>query len=319
MSLDFKKIWVPLLVVTLSAFFMGVYSYKVESLKNPFKDKHLLEKGMTNPTIWIYYNDSEVNSRFWSDFGARSSRVLNIPFLNLCYQSIVTANKDKYKIEIISGLTDLASRLGGWQELPTSLQNPLASVEEAELNWIRAEVLAKFGGLWVHPATVCLKPFPDIALDTAVFFGTDPDETYADSNGTSVPGKYVMGAGRPGLKVFDKMAETAFNRLERPEGGKQIRGDFKWDFLYAKSNDTTRSIIILPSVELSRKRGGKRIQLEDLLGVDSDVVITDNTIYVPIQWPELRDRRVFGWFLRMSEEQIFEEDFVLAKIFKQIQ
>jgi hypothetical protein len=25
-------------------------------------------------------------------------------------------------------------------------------------------------------------------------------------------------------------------------------------------------------------------------------------------WPELRDREMFGWFLRMSEEQIMESD-----------
>lgn len=29
---------------------------------------------------------------------------------------------------------------------------------------------------------------------------------------------------------------------------------------------------------------------------------------MPIMWPELRDREMFGWFLRMSEEQIMESD-----------
>ena len=50
--------------------------------KNPFLDKHLLKRGMDKPAIWLYYDTSDVNSRQWLDFGARSSRALNIPFLN---------------------------------------------------------------------------------------------------------------------------------------------------------------------------------------------------------------------------------------------
>ena len=65
---------------------------------NPFIDKHLLERGMNKPAIWLYYDTSDVNSRQWMDFGARSSRALHMPFLNLCYESIVKQNNDLYRI-----------------------------------------------------------------------------------------------------------------------------------------------------------------------------------------------------------------------------
>lgn len=42
-----------------------------------------LKIGMNYPVIWLFYNDSEVNAREWADFGARSSRVINIPILNM--------------------------------------------------------------------------------------------------------------------------------------------------------------------------------------------------------------------------------------------
>jgi hypothetical protein len=39
-------------------------------------------------------------------------------------------------------------------------------------------------------------------------------------------------------------------------------------------------------------------------------------VYVPLPWPELRDRRAFGWFLRMSEDQIAESDLVIRDLFQ---
>ena len=313
-----QQIWIPLIVLGVAAFFMGVYGFRTEIGQNLFKDKHLLEKGLTMPTLWIYYNDSEVNSRWWADFGARSTRAINIPFLNLCYESIVAQNNQKYKIEVIAGLTDLASRLGGWQELPKGLQNPLAPVEKAELNWIRAEVLARFGGLWVNSATICLKPFPELPSEGAAFWGTDPDESYSGPNGTAIPSMYAMGAGRPNHPVFEQWAQAAFERLDKQGGGQQIRGDAKWDFVAFAQTDAT--VRVYPGAEVSRRPDGKRIQVEDLLAAGQEgshrFKIAPDALYVPIPWPEIQNRRMFGWFLRMDEDQILNSDLAISDLFR---
>lgn len=317
-NLSSQQILVPLLLVGISAIAMGIYGFGKETEENPFRNKHLVKQGEDLPTIWLYYNNSDVNSRWWADFGARSTRVLNLPFLNLCYTSIVNANKANYKVEVIAGLPDLASRLGGWQELPKSLQNPLAPVLEAELNWIRAEVLARFGGLWVHPATICLRPFPVIPYERVVFYGTDADESYAGPGGTAVPSMYVMGAGRKGHPVFEQWAQAAFERLEKQFGGTQIRGDAKWDFTaYAATNP---EVEVYPNLEVSRRADGKRIQIEDLLMAGQEgsfrFKVSRDALYVPIPWPELENRRMFGWFLRMSEDQILGSDLVISDLFR---
>lgn len=313
-----QQILIPLLVLTATAFFMGIYGFRREVEDSPFKDKHLLDKGMTMPTLWLYYNDSEVNSRWWADFGARSSRAINIPFLNLCYESIVAQNSKTYKIEVIAGLTDLASRLGGWQELPKGLQNPLAPVNAAELNWIRSEILARFGGLWVTNSVICLRPFPELPHEKAVFFGTDPDESYAGPGGTAIPSFYVVGAGRPKHPVFEQSAQAAFERLDQQGGGQQIRGDAKWDYVAFAQTDAT--VQTYPALEVSRRQDGKRIQLEDLLSAGQEgnhrFKTAPNSVYLPIPWPELQERRMFGWFLRMDEDQILNSDLVLSDFFR---
>ena len=86
---------------------------------------------MEKPAIWLYCDTSDVNFRLWLDFGARSSRALNIPFLNLCYETIVKQNQQNY-IEVIGGLAGVAELLGGWDQLTPGLCDPIAPVNDAE-------------------------------------------------------------------------------------------------------------------------------------------------------------------------------------------
>lgn len=291
-----------------------------ERKTNPFSDKHLLERGLDRPYLWLYYDTSEVNSRLWADFGARSSRVLNLPFLNLCYDSIAQMNGQEYRIEVIGGLTDLALRLGGWEKLPLPLRNPLAEVREGELNWIRAAILAKYGGLWLQPAAISLQPFGKLPLEKVVFFGTDRTENVAGTHGTRVPSMNAIWSPIPAHPIFVKWEQRAYTRLDSTNGGAQIRGDDKTDFVELAR---PAGIEVRPYAELSRKETSlKPLQLEDLLGAGGEgslhFRIPNETVYVPIPWPEVKERRQFGWFLRMSEEQILKADLAVSVLFRKV-
>lgn len=304
------------IVAAFFAFFYSDYLVKI----NPFLDKKLLERGMSKPVIWLYYDTSDVNSRFWSDFGARSSRALHIPFLNLCYETIVKQNKDKYRIEVIGGLSGAAELLGGWEQLPPGLREAISPVNEAEMNHLRAAILAKFGGLWLSPYCVCLKGFGVLPKDKTVFFGTDLDETYAGANGTNVPGFRAIWSPQPHHPLFDEWAAVTYARIAQKRGGDQIRGDAKWDFVRLSTEYVKTGIAVDPAAEGMRKKNGKRIQLEDLLasGTDGNLPFDVNpyTVYIPVPWTELRDREPFGWFLRMSEHQIMESDLAVTYLLK---
>lgn len=316
--METRTIIFTLVTLLVVAFFFSVGIYRKEIIENIFRDKNLLQKGMDLPVIWLYYDTSDVNSRWWADFGQRSSRAINVPYLNLCYQTIVEANKGIYRVEIISGLSDAASRLGGWNQLPQFLQNPLASVGPAELNWLRAEFLSRFGGLWVSPSIICLKPFNVLEPDVLTFYGTDMDETYSGRAGTTVPGFAVMGVLKAGDERMGKWADAAFARLEEGGGGKQIRGDAKWDYTAFASGKT----VVYSREEISRKADGRRIQLEDLLAAGQDGAlpfdIPREGIYLLVPWEEMKDRRNFGWFLRMSEDQILDSDLAISEIFRSV-
>jgi hypothetical protein len=304
-----------LIIAVLLLFSAGYSFYHSRKLinENPFNNKNLLAEGLNKPTIWLYYDNSDVNTRYWADFGAHSSRALNIPFLNLCFESIVNKNKGKYQIRIISGLSGLADLLG-LESIPPVLQNPISPVNDAEMNWIRASILAKFGGLFLSPYTVALNGFGDLPKDKVVFFGTDMNETFTGPNGTVVPGNYAVWSPYPSHPMWNEWEAVTRARLVEKRGGAQIRNDFSWDFVRFSSEYMSYGIQVDPHVELSRKQNGKRIQLEDLLAsVDGRPTfeVIHYQVYVPFMWKELRDREMFGWFLRMSEMQIMESDLAI--------
>ena len=308
---------IPLLVFGIAAILYGWIKVQQERSDNPFADRQLVKKGMDLPCLWLYYDTSEVNSRWWADFGARSSRALNLPFMNLCYDTIAKYNGQDYRIEVVGGLADLAARLGGWEALPLPLQNAQAQVRSPEMNWIRAALLAKYGGLWLNPAVICMKPFGMLPEDRVVFFGMDHDQSFAGRAGTKVPSLKAIWVPQPGNPIFVEWERRAFERLQSRNGGRQIRGDDKSDYAELAAG----KVEVVPNAELSRKgESRKPLQLEDLLAAGEQdnlhFKVPCDTIYVPLPWPEIKERRMYGWFLRMSEDQILASDLAVSTLLR---
>jgi len=309
--MDSHLIAAPLLLIVVAVGF-AVVTHKKHIMT--FEDSKLLERGLKTPAIWLYYDDTEVNSRWWSDFGSRSNRVLNLPFLNLCYDSIVRAGGFTYHVEVIGGLADAAQRLGGWEALPPLMRNKRLPLGDEEKTYLRVAFLEKFGGLWMNPATICLKSLPLFPKDKVVFFGNDPAETY----NSNLPNQEIMWSPAPHHPLFVEWRENLSERIERAAGGREARNDKNWDlvFVAGKRDDVIRE----PDVELSRKKGGRKIELEDLLatgtGGDLPFAVPASALYVPIPYKELLERRVFGWFLRLSEQQIMESDLAIKYLFE---
>lgn len=273
-----------------------------------------IQIGLKNPPLWIFYNDSDVNSRFWSDFGARSSHVINVPIMNLFYQSIVKANGKQYRVEVIGGLQGVATLLGK-DSMPKPLQNLRASVGTAQEDWIRTAVLAKYGGLWLSPSVVALKGFGHLPDDKIVAFGQDDVSTYS----SPVPGfraLWVPDQGHPMMVEWEKRIR---DRLENQLGGLQIRGDAKSDWVELCHGK--EGVEIRRDCEFSRNmRTQKKLQLEDLFatvsGTDLPFEIPSCAKYIVVPYEDLQRRTMFSWILRNSEKQILESDMAISKILR---
>jgi hypothetical protein len=303
----------------LTAVTLGWFATQQAREDDPYQDRALLKKGSERPPLWIYLNSADVNARSWADFMARSSRAMNLPILNLCYQTIVKANGEHYRVEVIGGLQDLAVRLGGWEALPEPLRRADAPVREPELNWIRTAVLAKWGGLWVSPATVFLRSAAGLPEDRVVFFGADTDPMFGTG---SVPALNVIWSPKPEHPLFTAWEEVTRARLERRAGGSEFRHDEKTDTLNALDAFKDQ-VDVYPWAEVSRKGAAqRRVQVEDLLAAGTEGAlpfdIKAQAVYLPIPYPEILEREAFGWFLRMSEDQILESDLALSHILRAV-
>ena len=263
------------------------------------------------PKIWVFYNDSEVNSRNWSDFMARSSRVINIPLLNLCYQTILAKNSENYQVEVIGGLQGVAELLGGWEVMPTPLKNSKARVSVAEEDWIRTAILLKFGGLWLSPSVVCMRPFGVLPSDKVVAFGQDTVPMY----GSAVPGFLSLWSPMPNHPLFVEWEKRIRARLENQLGGRQIRGDAKSDWIDLTSG---KDVEVRVLEELGRDKHNKTLDLEKIFAAGTGgripFDIPEVAVYMPIPYNDLLNRRHFGWILRSSEEQLMESDLAIKYI-----
>ena len=311
--MDSRTVLVSLGILSAAVFAASVY--RKNKVADTYSDPKFIEKGLNTPTIWIFMDDSEVNSRRWADFGSRSSRVYNLPFLNLCYQSIVAAATTRYHVEVIGGLADAERRLG---YLPTPMRNKNIPLRAEEMTYLKVAFLEKFGGLWMTPATICIKAFPELPKDKVVLFGSDPLETYAGPQGTVLPNQHVLWSPKPNHPFFSTWKNLLEPRIEEQHGGREIRNDSRWDALF--SGSSRNDVIVMANAELTRKSNGRKIELEDLLaaGTEGDLpfAIHPETLYIPFPWPELLERRMFGWFLRMSEEQIKQSDLAVTYLFR---
>jgi len=279
-------------------------------------EKKRLSIGMDWPAIWVFFNDSEVNSRNWSDFMARSSRVMNIPLLNLCYETIVAKNKNMYRVEAIAGLQGVAERMGGWDAMPELLRNPKARISKAEEDWIRTAILAKFGGLWLSPSVVCLRGFGELPKDMVIAFGEDEDLMY----GSRTPGFRALWSPVKGHPMMLEWEARIRDRLDNQIGGRQIRGDAKSDWAELCPRFRAKAFV---KQEFGRDpRTSKTLDLELIFASGTQgrlpFKIPPSAIYMPIPYNDLLNRRHFGWILRSSEEQIMESDLAIRYIIEAV-
>jgi hypothetical protein len=267
-----------------------------------------LSIGKINPTLWLFYNTSDVNARHWLDFGARSSYAINIPLLNLLYERILRMNGKQYNVRVLSGLSGVAELLGGWEHLPKRLQNEKARVYVAEEDWIRTAILARFGGLWLSPSVVALRPFGPLPNDRIVTYGQDA------GSGSCI---WVPTAGNP---IFVEWEARIRRRLEEQTGGFQIRGDSAsdWQELTEEACGKHQTLEVRPLDELARTKRGKKLELEDIFATGTEgrlpFDIPSSATYMVIPYHDLLERSAWGWVLRMSEQQILSSDLALSHI-----
>ena len=262
---------------------------------------------LAKPTLWFVVDDQGVNMRLWADFSARSSRNLNIGFLNITRSACLKTQGGDFAVRELLGrkaVSQAIYELHG--RVPDGVEQAPPVIWRA---WARAALLTYGGGLYLDGLSLCLGPsFMDVvrSKDDAVF-GTDHDETRVTETAACGPyAGWASGAQHIGwIGLSDAMAELI------------AVGPTAWTAAIARNQVAESSMVqltpfmsVVRESEWSRRSDGRAIEIEDLLGrsPDEEWVPPRTAVYVPLDKERLERNFTYNWFLRMSPEQILDAE-----------
>ena len=271
----------------------------------------------TKPKLWWVVDDSQVNARQWLDWGNRSTREPNEPYLQICKERAITLWGEDFDIVPLIGREAVSQHL--WiakYDAPEGVQRCPPAMWMA---WARAALLKVHGGMWMDGSVLPIaSSLPKVvAGSTVLCFGSDPDE------GLLVAEQQEPAAGRSaGWAAVPEHPMWA--GLERDLTALILEGPPSWGSFEARRSlrhlwdkhcsGVTR---IDRRVEVSRDNYGRRLELDTLLGeTEWPTGSTEGGLWVPFPTGRegLERATPWLWFLRMSRAQIEESKFLWAKL-----
>jgi hypothetical protein len=273
------------------------------------KDK-TLDKS-TKPILWIHI-PYEYNSRDWLSFGSRTSFELNQPYLYLTVKTIIKCCDESFKIVLIDD--------GSFEKLIPNWNINMGILSDPMKCYVRQLAMAKliyaYGGLNVPISFLCFRDLIGLynrgTNDESMFVCENYDINVTSTNKLFYPDSHFMGA-----KKENETVREFINFMERTisddyTAQTKFLGEFdKW----CNNKITNGKMRLIPGTDVgTRTVDDEPVTVETLLG--EDYIHFYGKMYgIWIPDKMILKRRHYEWFARMSPEQIFDSQFILAKYF----
>jgi hypothetical protein len=278
-----------------------------EIKKYLLKDK-TLDKSK-KPLLWIHV-PHEYNSRNWLSFGSRSSFELNQPYLYLTVKSIIKNCDKSFKIVIIDD--------GTFEKLIPNWNINLSLLTDPMKGYVRQLAMSKliytYGGLNVPISFLCFRDLITMynrgTNDDCMFVCEDYDSNITSTNKLYYPNACFMGAKKENETVkqfIDFMQRTISDDYTAQT---KFLGEFdKW----CKNKISKGKVRLIPGTDVgTRTIDDEPVTVETLLG-ENYIHFYGKMYGIWIPDKMILKRRHYEWFARMSPEQIFDSQFILAK------
>jgi hypothetical protein len=261
------------------------------------------------PILWIYI-PHEYNARNWLSFGSRSSCDLNQPYLYLTVRSIIKNCDSSFKIVLIDD--------GSFEKLIPGWNINLSMVGEPSKDYIRQLAIAKliynYGGFNVPISFLCFRDLLSLYTKgtnhNTMFVGENYDMNITSTSKLFYPNAQFMGAQKNNetVKEFINFMEMRISQDFTAQ--LQFLGEFD---SWCHQKIINGKMRLIPGTDL----GTRTVDDEP---VTVDTLLSDNYIHfynkmygIWIPACQILARRHYEWFARMSPEQIFQSQFILAK------
>ena len=285
-------------------------------------EKYLLNKdnlgsgGPLKPILWVYLqNDNiitpEVNSRFWYNFGSRTSTNFNQPYQKLTIQSIINKCSDDFNICLIDD-SAFNILIPNWN---INLKNTALPLKSHIQSIAITSLLNAYGGLLVPSSFICLKSlkgvYEEILKDDKILVAEFNNRVCNEKLTSNViPYSIFMGC-KPNSRVMQNfnnylsvLASTDFT-MEQDFLGKSN--------LWLEEQIAMNQVKCLSGISIgTQNKDGDAVNIEELLG-SSFIDFCPNALGIYIPWNELINRVSFQWFVRLSPEQVLRSNTFIGK------
>ena len=262
------------------------------------------------PIMWIYI-PHEYNSRDWLSFGSRSSTDLNQPYLYLTIRSIMKQCEESFYICLIDD-NSFINLIPDWNiDMSLISGQMLSNIRQLAI----AKLIYKYGGINVPISFLCARDLIGLyekgTNGNAMFVCENQDTNITSTSNIFYPDARFMGAKKE--TVVLKQYIDFISRIISVDYTSQSEflGDFnRW---CNKQNENSRNLRIIPGTDVGTKTlDDTAILIDDLLS-EQYIHFYPKMYGIWIPADQILKRTKFEWFARMSPEQIFQGNFILAK------
>ena len=261
------------------------------------------------PILWIHV-PHEYNSREWLSFGSRSSFEVNQPYLYLTVRSIIKQCDQSFYICIIDDKS-FANLIPGWNIDLSIVADPiLSNIRQLAL----AKLIHAYGGINVPISFLCCRDL----------IGLYEKETNGDTmfvcenvnmNITSTTDLFSCDARFFGAKKNNDILAQYIEFMQR-----QISDDYtaQSEFLgeldsWCNKRVSAKCLRLIPGTDVGIKTIDEEPVTVDTLLSEDYIHFYPKMYGIWIPADQILKRVKYEWFARMSVNQIFQGNFILAK------
>lgn len=315
------------IILVLLIFVMAMLDFKILRITEPFSIKEsfasqfdylhnidftkfknindivITEYFKEKPIIWVY-NELETSARHWLHFYSRRT-VQPTPDINkLCIKSLALYNRDNYNI-VVFNQDDISNIIPEYVEISKKITN-----KYTYCNFIKYCILYKYGGYWVPNDVITLKklskePFWASNINKVYTFHKMPFTGYLDE---------IIACQRGNPVIRSCIDYTLYN-LRNFQNEIAFSQDIQKHFISLLNTENHVHIPVSGEID----NYGNNVNAEDLINAtDISVIITEETVFIPLHLKMIKLKPKYNYIFRMSENQILESEMYIAKVFNTI-
>jgi hypothetical protein len=261
------------------------------------------------PILWIHV-PHEYNARDWLSFGSRSSFEVNQPYLYLTVRSIIKQCDQSFYIVIIDDKS-FANLIPGWNIDMTLISDPmLYNIRQLAL----AKLIYNYGGINVPISFLCARDL--IGLYEK---GTNGDTMFVcenvNTNITSTTDLFYPDARFMGAKKNNDIMSQYIEFMQRIiSADYTAQSEFLGDFdRWCNKRVSNKRLRLIPGTDVGTKTMDEEPVTVDTLLSEEYIHFYPKMYGIWIPSDQILKRTKFEWFARMSPQQIFQGNFILAK------